>query len=226
MKRIDLKRTLYNEFVAGQTIADGVLILCGLLLQVVTYWITGDSLLSLITGMLGVFSVTLCSQRRVSSFLFGIFQITCYMVLAARQHFFGELVENGFYLLTTLAGIYTWTRNYDAGDDGNSVQARRLSVRGWAVTLLFFLLGVAGGYWLLRRTSDPARHGQLRPRLCGTGADDVALPRAMDILDCGGPYQGGHVGGAGRLVHGGSVLLLGGGLYLRTQEMEIVYINK
>lgn len=155
MKRIDLKRTLYNEFVAGQTIADGVLILCGLLLQVVTYWITGDSLLSLITGMLGVFSVTLCSQRRVSSFLFGIFQISCYMVLAARQHFFGELVENGFYLLTTLAGIYTWTRNYDAGDDGNSVQARRLSVRGWAVTMLFFLIGVAGGYWLLRRTSDP-----------------------------------------------------------------------
>lgn len=155
MKRIDLKRTLYNEFVAGQTVADGVLILCGLLLQVVTYWITGDSLLSLITGMLGVFSVTLCSQRRVSSFLFGIFQISCYMVLAARQHFFGELVENGFYLLTTLAGIYTWTRNYDAGDDGNSVQARRLSAKGWAVTLLFFLLGVAGGYWLLRRTSDP-----------------------------------------------------------------------
>ena len=155
MKRIDLKRTLYNEFVAGQTVADGVLILCGLLLQVVTYWITGDSLLSLITGMLGVFSVTLCSQRRVSSFLFGIFQISCYMVLAARQHFFGELVENGFYLLTTLAGIYTWTRNYDAGDDGNSVQARRLSAKGWAVTMLFFLIGVAGGYWLLRRTSDP-----------------------------------------------------------------------
>ena len=155
MKKADIKRTLYNEFVAGQTVADGILILCGLLLQVVTYWITGDSLLSLITGMLGVFSVTLCSQRRVSSFLFGIFQITCYMVLAARQHFFGELVENGFYLLTTLAGIYTWTRNYDAGDDGNSVQARRLSARGWAVTLLFFLLGVAGGYWLLRRTSDP-----------------------------------------------------------------------
>ena len=155
MKKADIKRTLYNEFVAGQTVADGILILCGLLLQVVTYWITGDSLLSLITGMLGVFSVTLCSQRRVSSFLFGIFQISCYMVLAARQHFFGELVENGFYLLTTLAGIYTWTRNYDAGDDGNSVQARRLSARGWAVTLLFFLLGVAGGYWLLRRTSDP-----------------------------------------------------------------------
>ena len=155
MKGIDFKRTLYNEFVAGQTVADGILILCGLLLQLVTYWITGDSLLSLITGMLGVFSVTLCSQRRVSSFLFGIFQITCYMVLAARQHFFGELVENGFYLVTTLAGIYTWTRNYDAGDDGNSVQARRLSAKGWAVTMLFFLLGVVGGYWLLRRTSDP-----------------------------------------------------------------------
>ena len=83
-------RILHNEFVAGQTAFDWILIVGGLLLQVVTYIITGDSLLSLTTGMLGVFSVTLCSQRKVSSFLFGVFQITCYMVLSARQHFYGE----------------------------------------------------------------------------------------------------------------------------------------
>ncbi len=151
----DFKRVLYNEFIAGQSVADWVLIGCGLLLQVVTFMITGDSLLSLTTGMLGVFSVTLCSQRKVSSFLFGVFQIGCYMVLSARQHFYGELVENAFYMLTTLVGIYTWSRNYDSGDEGNSVQARRLTAKGWAITMLLFVVGVVAGFWLLRRTNDP-----------------------------------------------------------------------
>ena len=150
-----IKHILYNEFVAGQSAADWLLIVCGLLLQLITFFITGDSLLSLTTGILGVFSVTLCSQRKVSSFLFGVFQIVCYMILSARQHFYGELVENTFYMLTTLAGIYTWTRNYDAGEDGNSVLARRLSAKGWTVSLILFVLGVAGGYFLLRRTFDP-----------------------------------------------------------------------
>ena len=150
-----LKRIIYNEFVAGQTTADWLLIVCGLLLQIITFIITGDSLLSLTTGMLGVFSVTLCSQRKVSSFLFGVFQIGCYMVLSARQHFYGELVENAFYMLTTLMGIYTWSRNYDAGDEGNSVQARRLTAKGWATTMLLFVVGVVAGFWLLRRTNDP-----------------------------------------------------------------------
>ncbi|MBQ6069392.1 MAG: nicotinamide mononucleotide transporter [Bacteroidales bacterium] len=150
-----IKRILYNELVAGQTVGDWLLIACGLLLQIVTFLITSDSLLSLTTGMLGVFSVTLCSQRKVSSFLFGVFQIGCYMLLAARQHLYGELVENGFYMLTTLVGIYTWSRNYDAADSGNSVQSRQLSAKGWMVTSLVFIFGVIGGYWLLRCTSDP-----------------------------------------------------------------------
>ena len=148
-------RILHNEFVAGQTTFDWILIVGGLLLQVVTYIITGDSLLSLTTGMLGVFSVTLCSQRKVSSFLFGVFQITCYMVLSARQHFYGELIENGFYLITTLVGAYTWSRNYDASNDGNSVQSRSLTVKGWVITLLVFIVGTVMGYWILRHTSDP-----------------------------------------------------------------------
>ena len=150
-----IKRILYNELVAGQTVGDWLLIACGLLLQIVTFLITSDSLLSLTTGILGVFSVTLCSQRKVSSFLFGVFQIGCYMLLAARQHLYGELVENGFYMLTTLVGIYTWSRNYDAADSGNSVQSRQLSAKGWMVTSLVFIFGVIGGYWLLRCTSDP-----------------------------------------------------------------------
>lgn len=149
------KRKLYNEFVAGQTTADWVLILGGLILQLVTFLITRDSILSLVTGMLGVFSVTLCSQRKLSSFFFGIFQISCYMVLAARQRLYGELVENGFYMITTLVGIYTWSHNYSATDTGNGVEPRSLSLKGWMITVILFVIGSVGGYGLLRQTSDP-----------------------------------------------------------------------
>lgn len=150
-----LKKILYNEFVAGQSVGDWLLIVCGLLLQVAVFAITGDSTLSLVTGLLGVLSVTLCSQRKLSTFLFGVFQIGCYMVLSARQHLYGELVENAFYMVTTLVGIYTWSRNYDAGDGGNSVQSRRLSAKGWIVTSVALVVGSIIGIWVLRQTNDP-----------------------------------------------------------------------
>lgn len=153
--RIRLKKALYNEFVAGQSVGDWILIVCGLLLQVAVFMITGDSTLSLVTGMLGVLSVTLCSQRKLSSFLFGVFQIGCYMLLSARQHLYGELVENAFYMLTTLIGIYTWSHNYDADDEGNGVQVRRLSAKGWAITAVAFVIGTVGGVCVLRHTNDP-----------------------------------------------------------------------
>ena len=181
-----IKRILYNELVAGQTVGDWLLIACGLLLQIVTFLITSDSLLSLTTGMLGVFSVTLCSQRKVSSFLFGVFQIGCYMLLAARQHLYGELVENGFYMLTTLVGIYTWSRNYDAADSGNSVPPT-FSQRMDGDIACFYLWS---DRWLLAvalyvRPSSAAGHGELGSCLCCAGSYDVALSRAMDFLDCG-----------------------------------------
>ena len=138
MKRISLSELLFLLF--------------GLVLQVVTYCLTGDSLLSFLCGMSGVCSVVLCSQRKVSSFLFGFFQVTTYMILAFRQRLYAEVAENVFYFVTMLVGLIIWLKNYNREE--SQVDARTLSGRLWMLTSSVFVVGTALTYWMLTKTND------------------------------------------------------------------------
>lgn len=151
MKR---SQRLYNEFVAGQKPFDWMFLAIGLLLQVVAYVVTREGWLSLFCGLVGVCSIILCSQRKISSFVFGVLQIVTYMVLALRQHFYGELAENAFYLVTCIYGFFLWIRHYDTNDEGNQVETLRLTGKGWMTTLLILLGGILGGSIVLKQTND------------------------------------------------------------------------
>lgn len=140
---------------AGQTVADYALVVCGLALQTVVYMIARDGVLSLVCGLIGVLSVTLCSQRKLSSFAFGVVQIMAYLVISVQQRFYGEMVENLFYLTTTVAGAIVWSRHYDEANEGNQVVSRRLTAKGWTLIALLAVAGTAGTTWLLRATQDP-----------------------------------------------------------------------
>lgn len=138
MKRISLSELLF--------------LLAGLVLQVVAYCLTGDALLSFLCGMSGVCSVVLCSQRKISSFLFGFFQVTTYMILALRQRLYAEVAENAFYFITMVVGFFIWLKNYNRED--SKVETRTLSGRLWALTSSLFVVGTALTYWILTKTND------------------------------------------------------------------------
>ena len=94
-----------------------VFILFGLTIQYVTYQITESSLLSLISGSSGVISVVLCSQRKFAFYLFGWIQLITYVILAYEQKLYGELIENGFYAIMMIWGMFVWTKNYNREDN-------------------------------------------------------------------------------------------------------------
>lgn len=149
-----LRDIVYNEFVAGQGAGDFAMIGIGLLLQIAAFAIAKGDWLSLVTGLLGVFSVVLCSQKKISTFVFAVLQISCYMVLAARQHFYGELIENVFYMATTLYGAYVWFRHYNTGNEGNAVETQRLSAKGWILSATLIVAGSVVAYLILKQTND------------------------------------------------------------------------
>jgi len=144
------KTILYNEFIKGRTAFDWLFLLFGLLLQVITYAISNDVFLSFLSGTLGVFAVVLCSQKKISSYLFGILQLITYVILCFKQHFYGEIAENGFYLITMIIGISLWLRNYS----NSEVKSRQLSKKGWGVVGTTFLIGSIYLGLILKETSD------------------------------------------------------------------------
>lgn len=122
----------------------------GVVLQVIAYVITGSALLSFASGLLGVFSVVLCSERKTISYLFGFAQIGTYVVLAAHQHFYGELLENVFYFVTMIAGVIMWLKHSDRG----VVESKKLTPVGWVAWLGTMAIGIAAVWYRLVQTND------------------------------------------------------------------------
>lgn len=107
-------------------------ILTGIATQVATYALAEDSLLSLVSGIAGVISVVLCSQRKLSFYFWGFLQIGTFMVICINEHLYGKLFENGFYLITMIGGLLMWKRN----EQHHTVETRSLN----KLTLLFVVI--------------------------------------------------------------------------------------
>ena len=71
-----------------------------------------DSALSgICSGIAGVISVVLCSQKKYSFYFWGILQLVTIMIISYQTGLYGKLVENAFYLITMFVGMKYGKRN-------------------------------------------------------------------------------------------------------------------
>lgn len=141
-----INNILYLEFIEGRNINEHLFMLIGIFLQLIAWYITKDSLISLISGVTGIISVILCSQRKISFYFFGFIQLGTYMYLAWQQRFYGELIENVFYIITMLIGIVVWLKNYNTEEQ--IVESKRLSDRLFYIicSIMVFICVLLGYY--------------------------------------------------------------------------------
>ena len=133
----------------------------GLVIQVVTYFITvlhtpgALSPLSLISGCLGVCSVCLTAQGNILFFFFGFAQVVTYLYLCLKAHLYGEVAINVYYFVTLIYGIYAWRKRLRP-EDSKHVRTRRLPWAVWLTIVCGILVVSAGVGWLLQTyTDDP-----------------------------------------------------------------------
>ena len=148
-----INNILYTEFIKGRNIFEHMFLLVGIILQFIVYYITNDTMISLISGVTGIISVVLCSQRKISFYFFGFIQLFTYMYLAWQQKFYGELVENIFYIITMIIGIVTWLKNYNK--DEQIVESKRLSnIQLSIISSIMILLCILFGYYMSNYTDN------------------------------------------------------------------------
>ena len=135
----------------------------GLLIQVVTYVVSlqlsdfslQTSVISVISGCLGVFSVCLAAQRNILTYVFGFAQVITYTYLCWTQRFYGEIAINAYYFGTMIYGVYVWRKRLELKDKSLEVQTRSLPLR--IIILIGVLtIGVSGltGWGLSAWTDD------------------------------------------------------------------------
>ena len=142
-----INNILYSEFIEGRNINEHLFMFIGIFLQLIVWYITKNSLVSLISGVTGIISVILCSQRKISFYFFGFIQLGTYMYLAWQQRFYGELIENVFYIITMLIGIVVWLKNYNTEEQ--IVESKRLSDRlFYIICSIMVFICVLFGYYM------------------------------------------------------------------------------
>ena len=118
------------------------------LLQVIVYIIAPDSWYGIVAGIAGCISVVLTAKGRWMMYPIGFIQNFTYTVLAFQNMFYGEVIEQIFYIVTMIWGMVAWARNMHTNEDGTQdVNTRKFGLAEW----LFTIVGVVIGTWLFGR---------------------------------------------------------------------------
>lgn len=134
---------------------DIIFLVSGLLVQILVYWLAPTHPLSLISGLLGIISVILCSQGNIWTFAFGFGQILTYSGLCYIERFYAGLGMNAFYFLSQIYGIYVWRKQRT----GNSViiTPRSLPAKWFAVLCAASAVVAVAVGWILSRYTDDSQ---------------------------------------------------------------------
>ena len=139
-----------NEFWTGYNLFEKLFMLSMLLVQIVVFCIAPDTPLGIISGIAGVISVVLCAKGKISFYFIGFVQTISYLFLAWQNCFYGEVIENLFYLVTMIWGIFVWKKNTVENEDGTEdVAAKVFTAKQWILSIIATIIGTIGmGYVL------------------------------------------------------------------------------
>ena len=139
-----LKREMWDGFSINEK-----LFMWGMvLLQILVYIVAPDSWYGVVAGIAGCISVVLTAKGRWMMYPIGFIQNFTYTVLAFQNMFYGEVIEQVFYIVTMIWGMVAWARNMHTNEDGTQeVNTRKFGLIEWLLTIV----GVAIGTWLFGR---------------------------------------------------------------------------
>lgn len=146
----NIKERLSSEFLKGYSLFDRLFLTGMLLLQIIVFILHPDSLIGIISGISGVVSVVLCAKGKISFYYIGFIQTISYLFLAWDNRFYGEVIENIFYLVTMVWGIFIWQKSLTKTSDGSTqVIVKKFTMSQWILSIIGTTVAtIIMGYWL------------------------------------------------------------------------------
>ena len=142
---VKIKQWFLNEFWIGYSLFEKLFMASMLLMQIIVFIITKDTWINIVCGVSGVISTVLCAKGKISFYYIGFIQTGTYLVLAWMNTFYGEVLENLFYLVTMVWGIFIWKKNLQKNDDGtNDVKAKKFTPLMWILSIVGTIASTIG----------------------------------------------------------------------------------
>lgn len=145
-------------FVVGYSAWERAFMAIVIAMQIIVYCVAPDTPLSIIAGIAGCISVVMCAKGRLEFYFIGFVQNFSYMWLAYQNRFYGEVIENVFYIVTMIWGVFVWGKNMHDNHDGTQeVNAKKFTLEQWTLSVVLTIFATAiMGRWLTSIGSNQA----------------------------------------------------------------------
>ena len=133
-----LKREMWDGF----SLTEKLFMWGMVLLQILVYIVAPDSWYGVAAGIAGCISVVLTAKGRWMMYPIGFIQNFTYTVLAFQNMFYGEVIEQVFYVVTMIWGMVAWAKNMNTNEDGTQdVKTRKFGLIEWIISIVGTVVG-------------------------------------------------------------------------------------
>lgn len=133
---------LKEEFLSGWKPFEVAWVVIFLAAQIIAYVLAPDSLLGMISGIAGILCVVLVSKGKISNYFFGLIFAYTYFYVAWGSNFLGEMNTVLYvYIPSQFIGYFMWKQHMQNDNGGESVIAKALTAKGWAILLVSVGIG-------------------------------------------------------------------------------------
>ena len=134
-----LKREMWDGF----SLTEKLFMWGMVLLQILVYIVAPDSWYGVVAGIAGCISVVLTAKGRWMMYPIGFIQNFTYTVLAFQNMFYGEAIEQVFYVVTMIWGMIAWAKNMNTNEDGTQdVKTRKFGLIEWIISIVGTVVGI------------------------------------------------------------------------------------
>lgn len=94
-----------------------------------------------VAAICGIVCVVLCAKGKKSQYIWGLFNITCYIIIAWINRYYGEVMLNGlYYLPSQFIGFYLWGKH--TNKITNNVEGKKLTFQKTVLCLVVCLIAI------------------------------------------------------------------------------------
>lgn len=94
-----------------------------------------------IAAVSGIFCVVLCAKGKKSQYIWGLFNVIGYVIIAFINKYYGEVMLNAlYYLPSQFIGYYLWNKNMN--EETNDVKGKKLDVKKSILLLTICGVGI------------------------------------------------------------------------------------
>lgn len=117
-----------------------ILIVVGVIIQIIVFLSTKNTILSLCSGIAGIIAVVKCSEKDIKFYFWSALQLITYAIICYQSQLYGKLLETFVYFVFLIIGLCLWKKHINNG----IVKTQKLESYEGIIAFILLFISILG----------------------------------------------------------------------------------